>query len=1223
MNGSTGSNLNGNNFDEFINDMGKYLNTNTKNNKPTKMQNDTQYEQTDNQLQYSGNTNINNTKINTNISNSVIGIDQPNLLDKEKLFQNFMLFMNSQQNTNLTETKEKIINKTDETHNINTKINSEKIHSKVDINFNNENKENTYYDNYEQEEYIQDNNTKNNIKNSNIHNDDEPIQRNKEENYNSSLLNIDDIPIKPKAKNFMELLEQNLANDNGDIYSNSNEYSKQKKFIEYKPRQRRSDMLHISQPSETKKYKYYSQNYDKEFGQRPEHEIEAEKFLQAQKELEEKNKNKNKGKFQQRGKDRNEVRAPLNKEKSSSNMIRGKSEARINNKTEVLKQSITPGNSKSNIGVSNNIWEDLKEVDKILGPNKEDDFLNLNSYNVAKTSNQTKENKIIPLKTQNIEIPDHINKLSTKEYTRFNESNSNSLNTSSINQNQGDYMRNFSEMNKNKIQKDSRELETHENSLNMPNLYSNDEYVIRMPIAKPNIIKTQTKVNPITEQVISMANNSKNQKNIENVHQNIRNIRSPNESMEKSIENDNKDDQDEESISDNQADDDDDNRDIIKIYENKYKCNQLNNNNNINPIKENQEDENNSNNFQNLYKKPEQQKIINKYFKPIINKENITNNNLNNKKSTIQNSSSNIASIDGELVNQKISELNNEIDKLKRENEKVGKLKVEYDRLTKKLNREVEEFSGKKEKEMEEFNKWKEEELKKIEKERKVYLRNTKLLQNMPNRKEREEIDNLKEQNLKLQEEMKAKDQRNKLAMDRLKKQLEEANKKNEDLQKEIKFMEEFRLKNMVSAAPIKNSQGNTTNNLASKKTPTGISTPNPNPRISSNNSTNNVQPNLASQQTLTTNKSLKNILINSGSSNKQTNIKYNPSNHNENIQDLKNDPVLVGGIKKQINANKNSDSNKIIIKDKNTNINSDYYSNYVIGDDKYYKFDDEPNQEDNDDLYEENENSQEEEYDTKIQDKEKIINYRNINENENKNDGNLEIKMNKVNVIKTSGNKSETPIKTVSNNHNIQGTQISTAKKPIYSDNNSNLRSNITTSTKQKINEDAEEDNYEMEFPEKYHCKSSKNVKLLRQDFTEDGKIIKIYENMKKEIIFPSGVKKETFEDGYTITYFNNKDIKQLYPDGKEVYLFFDNKTVQFKFPDGLHVFKFSTGQTEKHYPDGSKVLSYSDGTTTNVYPDGYQETFFPDGSLKKVDPSGVITFDYEDGMKVSNLYI
>ena len=37
MNGSTGSNLNGNNFDDFINDMGKYLNTNTKNNKPTKV----------------------------------------------------------------------------------------------------------------------------------------------------------------------------------------------------------------------------------------------------------------------------------------------------------------------------------------------------------------------------------------------------------------------------------------------------------------------------------------------------------------------------------------------------------------------------------------------------------------------------------------------------------------------------------------------------------------------------------------------------------------------------------------------------------------------------------------------------------------------------------------------------------------------------------------------------------------------------------------------------------------------------------------------------------------------------------------------------------------------------------------------------------------------------------------------------------------------------------
>ena len=50
---------------------------------------------------------------------------------------------------------------------------------------------------------------------------------------------------------------------------------------------------------------------------------------------------------------------------------------------------------------------------------------------------------------------------------------------------------------------------------------------------------------------------------------------------------------------------------------------------------------------------------------------------------------------------------------------------------------------------------------------------------------------------MKLQEEMRMKDQRNKLAMDRLKRQLEEANKKNESLQNEIKIYEEMRIKGM------------------------------------------------------------------------------------------------------------------------------------------------------------------------------------------------------------------------------------------------------------------------------------------------------------------------------------------------------------------------------------------------------------------------------------------
>ncbi|MCQ2820344.1 MAG: hypothetical protein MJ252_24010, partial [archaeon] len=86
------------------------------------------------------------------------------------------------------------------------------------------------------------------------------------------------------------------------------------------------------------------------------------------------------------------------------------------------------------------------------------------------------------------------------------------------------------------------------------------------------------------------------------------------------------------------------------------------------------------------------------------------------------------------------------------------------------------------------------------ERERKVQVRNTKLLQKYTNKKEREEIDALKEQVMKLQEEMRSKEQRNKLVLERLKKQLEDAQKKNTDLKNEIKVYEDLKTNNPNSS---------------------------------------------------------------------------------------------------------------------------------------------------------------------------------------------------------------------------------------------------------------------------------------------------------------------------------------------------------------------------------------------------------------------------------------
>ena len=74
--------------------------------------------------------------------------------------------------------------------------------------------------------------------------------------------NVDDIPIKPKSNNFLELLEQNLA-DSNTVYNIDNS-NNDKVVIKH---ERFKKVVNVSKPetNSTKKYKYYSQNFDKNF----------------------------------------------------------------------------------------------------------------------------------------------------------------------------------------------------------------------------------------------------------------------------------------------------------------------------------------------------------------------------------------------------------------------------------------------------------------------------------------------------------------------------------------------------------------------------------------------------------------------------------------------------------------------------------------------------------------------------------------------------------------------------------------------------------------------------------------------------------------------------------------------------------------------------------------------------------------------------------------------
>lgn len=156
------------------------------------------------------------------------------------------------------------------------------------------------------------------------------------------------------------------------------------------------------------------------------------------------------------------------------------------------------------------------------------------------------------------------------------------------------------------------------------------------------------------------------------------------------------------------------------------------------------------------------------------------------------------AAIAKKYVSEKVEDLDKEIKRLKtdRDNLKAKERKVEEER--KKLLKEREEFDALVKSEKAKLEELKEEELKKMKKEKKVAERNQKAVMNMPNRKEREEIDALKDKLTKITEENSAKEKKSKLTIERQKKQIEELLKRNKELEEEVYLLEQMRLKGGV-----------------------------------------------------------------------------------------------------------------------------------------------------------------------------------------------------------------------------------------------------------------------------------------------------------------------------------------------------------------------------------------------------------------------------------------
>ena len=97
-----------------------------------------------------------------------------------------------------------------------------------------------------------------------------------------------------------------------------------------------------------------------------------------------------------------------------------------------------------------------------------------------------------------------------------------------------------------------------------------------------------------------------------------------------------------------------------------------------------------------------------------------------------------------ETVKNKLSELEKEINKFRLENVKLEKLRVEREAELKSLRREIDNFQKEKAEELESIESYREDELKKIKAERRIFDKYQKASRDAPNKQEREEIKELK-----------------------------------------------------------------------------------------------------------------------------------------------------------------------------------------------------------------------------------------------------------------------------------------------------------------------------------------------------------------------------------------------------------------------------------------------------------------------------------------------
>ncbi|XP_064297295.1 centromere protein J isoform X2 [Phalacrocorax carbo] len=150
--------------------------------------------------------------------------------------------------------------------------------------------------------------------------------------------------------------------------------------------------------------------------------------------------------------------------------------------------------------------------------------------------------------------------------------------------------------------------------------------------------------------------------------------------------------------------------------------------------------------------------------------------------------------VPSQVLRERLTELEAEIERFRAENTTLTKLREEREHALASIRKEITDFQQQKARELAEIEEYKKKEMKKLQKERKVFEKYTTEAKAIPDKKERDEIQALKQQIAELQEDLKRKEGKWSTTHRRLKDQIEALVNENMELKEEVKIMERFRL---------------------------------------------------------------------------------------------------------------------------------------------------------------------------------------------------------------------------------------------------------------------------------------------------------------------------------------------------------------------------------------------------------------------------------------------